>query len=70
MSAVETRKPARRANRRASARLKSVAGFLVVVATTYLGLLAVTAVIRSQGRTGRERTLQGNNAVFALGESV
>ena len=37
--------PARRAKRRASARLKSVAGFLVVVATTYLGLLAVTFFI-------------------------
>jgi peptide/nickel transport system permease protein len=45
LSAVETHKPARRANRRASARLKSVAGFLVVVATTYLGLLAVTFFI-------------------------
>ena len=45
MSAVETHKPARRAKRRASARLKSVAGFLVVVATTYLGLLAVTFFI-------------------------
>jgi peptide/nickel transport system permease protein len=42
---TETRKPARRANRRASAQLKSVAGFLVVVATTYLGLLAVTFFI-------------------------
>lgn len=39
------RKPAGRAKRRASARLKSVAGFLVVVATTYLGLLAVTFFI-------------------------
>nr|WP_183808408.1 ABC transporter permease [Mycoplana azooxidifex] len=38
-------KPARRANRRAYGRLKSVAGFLVVVATTYLGLLAVTFFI-------------------------
>ncbi len=45
MSAVETHRPARRAKRRASARLKSVAGFLVVVATTYLGLLAVTFFI-------------------------
>ena len=42
---TETRKPARRANRRAYAQLKSVAGFLVVVATTYLGLLAVTFFI-------------------------
>lgn len=41
----ETATPARRANRRAYARLKSVAGFLVVVATTYLGLLAVTFFI-------------------------
>ncbi len=39
------RKPAGRAKRRASVRLKSVAGFLVVVATTYLGLLAVTFFI-------------------------
>ncbi|WP_421592705.1 ABC transporter permease [Shinella sp. M27] len=45
MSAVERLKPARRASRRASARLKSVAGFLAVVATTYLGLLAVTFFI-------------------------
>ncbi|RFZ87436.1 ABC transporter permease [Shinella sp. WSJ-2] len=45
MSAVASQKSARRANRRASARLKSVAGFLVVVATTYLGLLAVTFFI-------------------------
>ncbi|WP_421581238.1 ABC transporter permease [Shinella sp. M31] len=45
MSTVASQKPARRANRRASARLKSVAGFLVVVATTYLGLLAVTFFI-------------------------
>ncbi|WP_439618240.1 ABC transporter permease [Shinella sp.] len=42
---AEMRKPAGRAKRRASARLKSVAGFLVVVATTYLGLLAVTFFI-------------------------
>jgi peptide/nickel transport system permease protein len=42
---TEMRKPAGRAKRRASARLKSVAGFLVVVATTYLGLLAVTFFI-------------------------
>ena len=41
----DTQKPARRANRRAHAKLKSVAGFLVVVATTYLGLLAVTFFI-------------------------
>ena len=45
MSAVESQKPARRASRRASQRLKSVVGFLVVVATTYLGLLAVTFFI-------------------------
>lgn len=45
MSAVARLKPARRANRRAYGRLKSVAGFLVVVATTYLGLLAVTFFI-------------------------
>ncbi|MGJ7042386.1 peptide/nickel transport system permease protein [Shinella sp. BE166] len=45
MSMAEMRKPAGRAKRRASARLKSVAGFLVVVATTYLGLLAVTFFI-------------------------
>jgi peptide/nickel transport system permease protein len=42
---METRKPAGRARRRAYGRLKSVAGFLVVVATTYLGLLAVTFFI-------------------------
>ncbi|MDX3974982.1 ABC transporter permease [Shinella sp.] len=42
---AEMRRPAGRAKRRASARLKSVAGFLVVVATTYLGLLAVTFFI-------------------------
>ena len=41
----DTVKPARRANRRAYAKLKSVAGFLMVVATTYLGLLAVTFFI-------------------------
>ncbi|WP_415213414.1 ABC transporter permease [Shinella sp.] len=41
----DTVKPAGRAKRRAYARLKSVAGFLVVVATTYLGLLAVTFFI-------------------------
>ncbi|MCT7668067.1 ABC transporter permease [Shinella kummerowiae] len=45
MSMMETRKPAGRARRRAYGRLKSVAGFLVVVATTYLGLLAVTFFI-------------------------
>jgi len=45
LSAVARLKPARRANRRAYGRLKSVAGFLVVVATTYLGLLAVTFFI-------------------------
>ncbi|MCJ8055918.1 ABC transporter permease [Shinella curvata] len=45
MSAVASQKSARRAKRRAFARLKSVAGFLVVVATTYLGLLAVTFFI-------------------------
>lgn len=45
MSAVARLKPERRANRRAYGRLKSVAGFLVVVATTYLGLLAVTFFI-------------------------
>ena len=45
MSTTETRTPARRANRRASARLKSIAGFVVIVATTYLGLLAVTFFI-------------------------
>ncbi len=37
--------PARRANRRAFATLKLIAGFVVVVATTYLGLLAVTFFI-------------------------
>ncbi|WP_411034154.1 ABC transporter permease [Shinella sp. BYT-45] len=42
---TETPGPARRANRRAHARLKSAAGFLVVVATTYLGLIAVTFFI-------------------------
>ncbi|MFT4160155.1 MAG: ABC transporter permease [Shinella sp.] len=45
MSMSDTVKPAGRAKRRAYARLKSVAGFLVVVATTYLGLLAVTFFI-------------------------
>lgn len=45
MSAVASQKSARRAKRRVSARLKSAAGFLVVVATTYLGLLAVTFFI-------------------------
>jgi len=38
-------RPAGRANRRARARLKAVAGFLLVVATTYLGLVAVTFFI-------------------------
>jgi peptide/nickel transport system permease protein len=41
----ETHRPAGRANRRARARLKAVAGFLLVVATTYLGLVAVTFFI-------------------------
>ena len=41
----ETQRPAGRANRRARARLKAVAGFLLVVATTYLGLIAVTFFI-------------------------
>jgi len=41
----ETQRPAGRANRRARARLKAVAGFLLVVATTYLGLVAVTFFI-------------------------
>ncbi|WP_374708570.1 ABC transporter permease [Shinella sp. CPCC 101442] len=45
MNTAARHKPARRANRRAFERLKSVAGFLVVVATTYLGLLAVTFFI-------------------------
>ena len=45
MSTAATEMPARRANRRAYARLKSLAGFIVVVATTYLGLLAVTFFI-------------------------
>jgi peptide/nickel transport system permease protein len=37
--------PARRANRRAYAAFKAIAGFVVIVATTYLGLLAVTFFI-------------------------
>ncbi|MBB5042429.1 peptide/nickel transport system permease protein [Shinella fusca] len=45
MSMSETQRPAGRANRRARARLKAVAGFLLVVATTYLGLVAVTFFI-------------------------
>ncbi|AOF91810.1 ABC transporter permease [Sinorhizobium sp. RAC02] len=45
MSMMETRKQAGRARWRAYGRLKSVVGFLVVVATTYLGLLAVTFFI-------------------------
>ncbi|MGQ3293426.1 MAG: ABC transporter permease, partial [Shinella sp.] len=42
---METRKQAGRARRRAYGRLKSAVGFLVVVTTTYLGLLAVTFFI-------------------------
>jgi len=45
LSMSETQRPAGRANRRARARLKAVAGFLLVVATTYLGLVAVTFFI-------------------------
>lgn len=45
MSTAESQMPERRANRRAFTILKSVAGFVVVVATTYLGLLAVTFFI-------------------------
>ncbi|PWJ84940.1 peptide/nickel transport system permease protein [Pseudaminobacter salicylatoxidans] len=45
MSTTETQMPARRASRRAYATLKSVVSFLVIVATTYLGLLAVTFFI-------------------------
>jgi peptide/nickel transport system permease protein len=41
----EANRPTGRANRRARARLKAVAGFLLVVATTYLGLVAVTFFI-------------------------
>ena len=45
MSTAERQLPARRANRRAYATLRSAAGFVVIVATTYLGLLAVTFFI-------------------------
>ena len=45
MSTIETQMPARRARRRAYATLKSIASFLVIVVTTYLGLLAVTFFI-------------------------
>ena len=45
MTQSDPRMPARRARRRASAALKSIAGFVVIVATTYLGLLAVTFFI-------------------------
>ncbi|MGF7008222.1 peptide/nickel transport system permease protein [Aminobacter sp. BE322] len=45
MSTADTQTPARRANRRASAIVGSIASFLVIVATTYLGLLAVTFFI-------------------------
>lgn len=42
---METQKPARRANRRAYAIATSIASFLLIVVTTYLGLLAVTFFI-------------------------
>ncbi len=45
MTQSDPRMPARRARRGASAALKSIAGFVVIVATTYLGLLAVTFFI-------------------------
>ena len=45
MSTADTQTPARRADRRASATLKAIASFVVIVATTYLGLLAVTFFI-------------------------
>jgi len=45
LSTAERQLPARRANRRAYATLRSAAGFVVIVATTYLGLLAVTFFI-------------------------
>ncbi len=45
MNAADAPMPARRANRRAWAIFRAVAGFLVIVLTTYLGLLAVTFFI-------------------------
>ena len=45
MSTADTPVPARRANRRAWAIFRAIASFLVIVLTTYLGLLAVTFFI-------------------------
>jgi len=45
VSTADTPVPARRANRRAWAIFRAIASFLVIVLTTYLGLLAVTFFI-------------------------
>ena len=70
MSAVESQKPARRANRRASQRLKSVVGFLVVVATTYLGLLAVTFFIGRVVPIDPVLAIVGDRAPMAVVERI